>query len=181
MRIFREATQLLVIDVQSKLFPHIHEHEEIEKNCNILIEGFKVLDLPIVVTEQYTRGLGETIDSLKDHLGDAYNPIEKSTFSCCRDTGIMANIMGNGQQNVVICGIESHVCVLQTVLDLIAYGFRPVVVADCVSSRSAYNKKIALKRMQQAGAILTTYESILFELLQTSGTDEFRAISKLVK
>ena len=180
MRILRSTTAALVIDFQERLFPFIHEHEQLIRNVLILLEGLKVLRIPIFITEQYVKGLGSTIQPIAASL-EGIERIEKSTFSCCDESRLMIDLAASGFQNVIIAGIESHVCVLQTVIDLIHNGYHPVVVEDCISSRKENDKKMALERMRQEGASITTYESILFELLRSSGTEEFKAISKLVK
>ena len=181
MRILKEETAALIIDYQSKLFPHINQHEELQANSIKLIEGLKVLEIPMVVTEQYPKGIGYTIPEIQETLGDNYQPIEKMSFSCCGSSDVMKQLRKLGNSNIIICGIESHVCVLQTVLDLIDKKYQPIVVADCISSRRHFDYKIALKRMRDSGAILTTYESLLFELSVISGTGQFKAISKIVK
>lgn len=181
MRFEAKHTCLVVIDVQSRLFPHIYEHGDLEKNLNTLIKGIKEIDLPIIVTEQYTKGLGFTIDSVKESLGDSYAPSEKMDFSCCGDEDFMGNLRMSGKKNVILTGIETHVCVLQTAIDLREEGFNVAIVADCVSSRNLTDKEYALERMKQEGVFITSKESILFELLKVSGTDTFKAISKLVK
>lgn len=180
MRILRDKTAALVIDFQHVLFPHIHDHELLLKNVPILLKGLKILNIPMFVTEQYVKGLGATVQTIADCLQDTER-IEKSTFSCCDEPKFMLDLASAAVENVIITGIESHVCVLQTVIDLIGHGYRPVVVEDCISSRKESDKKIAMERMRQEGAYITTYESILFELLRSSGTDEFKAISRLVK
>jgi nicotinamidase-related amidase len=180
MRIKREDTALIVIDMQSKLYPFIHEYEQLTKNCTRLIEGLKVLGVPIVVTQQYTAGLGETIEPVKAAIGE-YTHIEKMCFSCYGDNNFISELKKLGRKNILLAGIESHVCVLQTALDLIENGYQPVLVEDCVSSREPNNKRIAVERMRDAGAIITTYESILFELTVLCGTDEFKKIVKIVK
>jgi nicotinamidase-related amidase len=180
MRILKENTLALIIDIQDRLFPHINEKEILEKNIRILISGLKVLDIPILLTEQYPKGLGFTIPAIKEALSTS-PAIEKTAFSCCDEPAFMKSLADSGKKSIIIAGIESHVCVLQTVLDLLKIGFQPVVVEDCVSSRKPNDKKIALKRMNQEGAIISTYESILFELARVSGTEQFKAISKLVK
>lgn len=181
MRILKKETAALIIDYQSRLFPHINGHEELKNNTRKLIEGIKALEIPMVVTEQYPKGIGYTIDEVQEALGENYKPMEKSTFSCCDDKPIMDKLEAQGKKNVLVCGIESHVCVLQTVIDLIEKGFNPVVVTNCISSRSAFDYKIALKRMRDEGATLTTYESILFELCRESAAPQFKTISKIVK
>lgn len=181
MRILKEKTAAVVIDVQSKLFPFISENEKIEKNIIRLINGLKVLDIPILVTEQYTKGLGSTIDSIKSIFADDFNPIEKMQFSCMDNVDFQANFLGLSKDTLIIFGIESHVCVLQTVIDTIAMGLIPVLVEDCVSSRNLNDKHYAIERARSEGAIITTYEAILFELTKVSGTEEFKKISKIVK
>ena len=181
MRIKKENAAAIVIDIQEKLFPFIHEHELLERNTAKLIEGLKALGIEIIVTEQYSKGLGPTIPGIEKVLVDAYKPIEKMTFSCCGTEEFIRAMESAGKKNIIVCGIESHVCVLQTVVDLIERGFKPVVVEDCVSSRNVNDKKIAIERMRAEGAIITTYESILFELCEVSGTEQFKAISKIVK
>ncbi|MEA3445198.1 MAG: hydrolase [Bacteroidota bacterium] len=180
MRIHKDETIAVIIDIQAALFPHIHESEKLEKNTIRLIKGLNAIDIPIVVTQQYTAGLRPTIDSISEAVGE-YTHIEKMSFSCCDDPRFDEDLAVSSKRNVLIAGIETHVCVLQTVIDLIDRGFHPVVVEDCVSSRNPNDKKIAIERMRQAGAIITTYESVLFELLRYSGTKEFKAISKIVK
>ncbi len=179
-RLKLNETAAIVIDVQEKLFPLIHEHDQLAKNMSILIQGLKILGIPLLVTQQYSKGLGETVSTIKEAIGD-YHHIEKMTFSCCGDEGFMNELKKLNKKNVILMGIESHVCVLQTALDLIAENFQPVLIEDCVSSRKPNDKRIAVKRIKQAGAIVSTYESILFELTEISGTDLFKSIVKLVK
>lgn len=180
MRINAKDAVGLIIDIQERLFPFIANNEQITRNTSILIEGLKALEVPIMVTEQYTKGLGVTIAPLKDLLTEI-RFIEKMAFSCCDEPKFFEELALKAPQFVIIAGIESHVCVLQTTIDLISNGFRPVVVEDCVGSRNPNDKAMAIARMRQEGATITTYESILFELLRRSGTDSFRKISKLVK
>ncbi|MDT3739043.1 MAG: isochorismatase family protein [Candidatus Kapabacteria bacterium] len=181
MRIYRENCAAVLIDVQSKLFPHISDNEKLESNISILIRGLQVLDLPILITQQYTRGIGDTIESLKSLFGEEFNHIEKAEFSCMENVDFQAEFMGLSKDHLIIFGIESHVCVLQTVLDTIEMGYMPVLVEDCVSSRNPNDKRMAVERARNEGAIVTTYESLLFELTRISGTEEFKAISKIVK
>ncbi|MCX6282691.1 MAG: hydrolase [Bacteroidetes bacterium] len=180
MRILRDRSCLLVIDFQERIFPFIHENEKLLKNVSVLIKGLKVLELPVFVTEQYTKGLGVTVQALADVL-DGIHRIEKSTFSCCDEPRFNMELATSGKENVIIAGIEAHVCVLQTVIDLARQGYQAVVVEDCISSRKPNDKVWAIERMRKEGAIITTYESILFELLRNSGGETFKAISKLVK
>jgi isochorismate hydrolase len=136
--------------------------------------------VPLIVTQQYTKGLGTTIAPLMELLA-GNPPMEKQAFSCCDDLAVMKAISNIDKKFIIITGIESHVCVLQTAVDLLERGFIPVIAEDCVSSRKLNDKAMALYRMRRLGAIITTYESVLFELLRYSGTEEFKAISKLVK
>ncbi len=180
MRIINEEIVGLIIDIQERLLPHIDENKKLIANVSILLEGLKVLEIPVLITEQYRKGLGPTVAEVEEKLL-YFNPLEKMTFSCCDDNGFIAELEKVERKNVIICGIESHVCVLQTTIDLLAKGYQPVVVADCISSRKQQDKEVAIERMRQEGAVITTYESILFELARVSGTEKFKAISKLVK
>ena len=180
MRIKKENSIGVVIDIQSRLYPIIQGNEEITRNNRILIRGLQVLNIPIVVTQQYTKGLGETIPEIAEVLGE-YEHIEKMAFSCCDEPRFNEDLALASKMYVIVTGIEAHVCVMQTVNDLIGQGYIPVVVEDCIGSRKPNDKQMAVERMRQAGAIITTYESILFELLKYSGTPEFKEISKLVK
>lgn len=180
MRINKERSVALIIDVQERIFPVIHDHGTLAKNLSILIQGLRIIGVPVVVTEQYVKGLGPTIPELTPYM-EGLTRLEKLSFSCCDDPKVMEKMAVMGKEFVIIAGIESHVCVLQTALDLKANGYHPVVVEDCISSRLENNKKIAIERMRQDGAIITSYESLLFELLRYSGTEEFKAVSKLVK
>lgn len=180
MLLDRHHTLALCVDIQERLLPHIHGHEELVRRSAILIKGLRVLNVPIVVTEQYTKGLGTTVPEIAAALG-TYEPIEKMSFSCCGNPDVEAAVLGNNRHQIIVFGIEAHVCVQQTVLDLIAQGQKVVVLDDCVSSRSANDARVALERMRAAGAVISTMESVLFELLRVSGTQEFKSISALVK
>lgn len=180
MRILADKSAGLIIDMQERLYPFIHNHEQLTRNTVILIEGLKALGVKTMVTEQYTKGLGFTIPPLRDLLQDI-KFIEKQAFSCCDEPAFCEELALAAPQHVIIAGIETHVCVLQTTVDLINCGYKPVVVEDCVGSRNPNDKAIAIERMRDEGAIITTYESLLFELLRYSGTEVFKKISKLVK
>lgn len=180
MRILKEDTIALVIDIQERLFPHIFEAEKLEKNITILVEGLKLLEVPIIVSEQYKKGLGEIIPSISE-LVKEYPHTEKTAFSCCDEPTIQERIELSGKRDIILAGIESHICLLQTAIDLKERGFNPILVADCVSSRTAENKFIAIERYKQEGIIITSYESILFELCRYANGDVFKSISKLVK
>jgi nicotinamidase-related amidase len=180
MRIKVEDCVFVQVDVQERLFPHIADKEELEKNLITLIKGLKLLEVPIIVNEQYKKGIGETIPSLRE-LTDDYPHFEKTTFSCCgNDDGLKA-IKATGKNIVILAGIETHVCVLQTAIDLLEEGLQPVLVTDCVNSRKAKDKDMAIQRLVQAGVIPTTYESLLFELTRNAKHPQFKGISALVK
>jgi nicotinamidase-related amidase len=143
-------------------------------------DEFKTLDVPIMITEQYPKGLGTTIPQISEVLG-TLRSVEKIAFSCCDEPGFQQVLEETSRKNVIISGIEAHVCVLQTAVDLISSGYQPVVVADCISSRNPEDKNVALDRMRTEGSMVTTCESILFELAGTARTEEFKTISGLVK
>ncbi|MEA3462369.1 MAG: hydrolase [Bacteroidota bacterium] len=180
MRINRENAAGLLIDIQERLFPHMDQKEALLKRCTLLIEGLQVLNIPLLTTEQYPKGLGGTVKELAALL-DQDPVIEKIAFSCCGEPAVMKTEVMRTRKTVIVCGIEAHVCVLQTVIDLVEAGYEAVVVVDCISSRNPEDKRVAVERMRAEGAVITTSESILFELARVAGTDEFKAISKLVK
>ncbi len=175
----RTASRLLIVDVQEKLVPMIANYERMLGNCRRLIQGAKILEVPVFATEQYPKGLGHTVGPLKELLGSIP---EKHLFSCAEvlDWGLASEQPDNRFQ-VVVAGIEAHVCVLQTVLDLLAGGFQVFVPADAISSRGEFDWQIALDRMSSGGAVITTTESVLFEWCERSGTPEFKQISQLIK
>jgi len=173
-----------VIDVQEKLMPVIDRHHEVAANIERLIRGCHLLDtMHIVVTEQYVKGLGATIEPLRRALEETagYEPLEKMCFSAQGNGEFQAAMRLLKKRQVIVTGIETHVCVYQTVTDLLTAGYEVTIVADAVSSRSAENRDIAIRRMVADGARLSSTEMVLFELTVNSGTDEFRAIAKLVK
>lgn len=180
MRIDRKLSAGLVIDIQEKLYPHMDQKEELLRRTSILLEGFRVLDIPIVLTEQYPKGLGPTLEAISSLLGK--EPVfEKISFSCCGEAAVSDRLKSMERPILILCGIEAHVCVLQTVVDLREEGYAVVVVEDCISSRNPEDKRVAVDRMRSEGAIISTCESVLFELARVAGTEEFKAISRLVK
>ncbi len=179
MQIKKENSLLLLIDVQEKLFPHISKNIELEKKLNQLVQGMQVLEIPIIVTEQYVKGLGKTIESISEKLNDV--PIfEKMTFSCMRNPELAAAVELSGKRTIILAGIEAHICVLQTALDLCAEGFDVVLVLDAVGSRNEEDKSISVLRLQHKVAFASV-ESVLFELCEVAGTEQFKAISKIIK
>ncbi len=180
MRTHKENTAAVVIDIQERLLPHIDQWEQVLQNCTRLIDGLQILSVPLVVTQQYTKGLGPTDPAIVNKI-TGFSFIEKNTFSCYGEPVFKDKLATLGKKYVILFGIETHVCVLQTCLDLLESGYIPVVVEDCVSSRKPHDKLVAIERMRQEGARITTLESILFELTQCAGTETFKSISRLVK
>jgi nicotinamidase-related amidase len=183
-RLHRADAVLIVIDVQEKLMPVINGHAAIARNIERLVRGCKVLDVPTLLTEQYVKGLGATIAPIRKAFEETseYEPIEKTSFSgwgCAEFVTALRPL--HQRKQAVVAGIETHVCVYQTVVDLLANGYAVTIVADAVGSRSKANKDVALQRMSAEGAKLSSTEMVLFEMLGVSGTDEFWAIAKLVK
>lgn len=171
-------TGLLVIDVQEKLAPRIHAVEALLTNIAFLIDGAKLLGLPVQVTEQYPKGLGKTVAVLAARLPA---PAEKLAFSCCALPSVADDFRRAARPKVLLCGIESHVCVQQTALDLLALDFRVYVAADAVGSRYPIDHDFALRRLERAGCILTTAEAAVFEWTGRSDHPRFKAVSKLVQ
>lgn len=180
MRINVEDTLFCLVDVQERLFPHMTNKEEIEKNLITLIKGLKVHEVPFIVNEQYKKGIGETISSLREFV-DVDPHFEKTTFSCCKNETTMDAIKATNKKFVIVAGIETHVCVLQTCIDLLEANLQPILVTDCVSSRKQKDTDMAIQRLVQAGVIPTTYESLLFELTVNAKNPVFKQISNLVK
>lgn len=180
MRINVEETLFCLVDVQDRLYPYMTNKDEIEKNLVTLVKGLKTLEVPFIVNEQYKKGIGETIPSLREFV-DEDPHFEKTTFSCCKNEPTMEAIKNAGKKYVIVAGIETHVCVLQTCIDLLEAGLQPVLVTDCVTSRKQRDTDMALERLIQAGVIPTTYESILFELTVNAKNPVFKQISSLVK
>ena len=176
----RDRTGLLVIDIQEKILAVMSRSKLVVENAVKLIRGFKILERPIFVTEQYPDGLGNTVDPIKKALEEV-EIHQKLTFSCCGIEGLTRQIRTQKIDQLVLCGIESHVCVWQTAMDLTCDGLKVSVVSDALSARTEENHEAALKRMASHGIEVTTTEMALFELLKEAGTDEFKAVSKIIK
>jgi len=181
MRILAEDTLALVIDFQEKLMPVIDNRKQLIHNNEILIKGLQALNIPMVVTQQYTKGIGMTVSEISELYGESYEYYEKISFSCAEDETIAAKIEESGKKNIIVCGIEAHICVLQTIIDLIAKGYNVILVENCVGSRKESDRQVGIKRAIAEGAIPSTYESILFELTRVAKTDVFKQISKLIR
>lgn len=182
-RIDRERALLAVIDVQEKFAGVIDGFDEVRKNVDRLIRGCHILKVPLAVTEQYPKGLGETVPDLKETIASTYatKPVQKMCFSSQGCAEFADQLRGAGRQQIILAGIEAHVCVWQTAIDLLDAGYQVYVVADAVSSRTARNREIALRRLEAEGAKLTSTEMVLFEMTVEAGTEQFKAVSKLVK
>ncbi|MBS1870979.1 MAG: isochorismatase family protein [Actinobacteria bacterium] len=171
----RARTALVVIDVQEAFAKAVDGFDEIAAQTAILVQGARTLGLPLLVTEQYPRGLGDTVAPVREALGDVER-LPKTVFSAARADGFDLR----GRDQALVCGIETHVCVNQTVHDLLAGGVEVHVAVDAVGSRTAANRELGLRKMAESGAILTSVETALFELLGAAGSDEFKTIQKLV-
>ena len=172
----RGSTLLVVVDAQEAFRPAVLDFDRVVANAATLVRGARILGVPIVVTEQYPKGLGRTVPEVAEHL-NGVEPIEKTCFSAERADGFD----DHGRRQVLVCGIESHVCVSQTVHDLLDRGLEVHVARDAVSSRTEENREVGIRRMETAGAIVTSVETALFELLGAAGTDEFKQVQALVK
>ena len=176
-----DNTALVVIDVQGKLAQLMDQKEALFGNLQKLIKGTQVLELPIIWNEQLPEKLGPTTPEIAELLAHSTQPIRKSSFSCCGNPPFMMALQATNRKQVLLAGIETHVCVYQTCLDLLDLGYEVQVVADAVSSRTAENRQIGLSRMQAAGASLTSTETALFELLRVAEGAKFKEITKIVK
>jgi nicotinamidase-related amidase len=179
-RLEKDRVCLVVIDMQERFRSLIQGMPEVQGGCNRLARFFTKLALPVVVTEHYSRGLGETMGELREVLPH-FRPLEKITFSCDADAGFKAALANTGRNQVVLCGIETHVCVYQTARDLLARGLQVAVAADAVSSQSARDREIALQRMRDIGAQIMTVEMILFEILREARTADFKSVADILK
>lgn len=181
-RIARENTQAMIIDLQERLTPHIYDHENILKKTVTLIKGLQALNIPIMLNEQYKKGLGDTLPEIREILeGDNAKGFEKVTFSACDNDEAWHYLAQQNRSTILLFGVEAHVCVLQTALDLLDNGMQPVIIGDAVGSRFPYDKKQAIRRIRRAGGVITTVETILFELCRSSEDPAFKTISNLIK
>jgi len=174
----RKDTMLLLIDVQERINAVMADQGHIPR-LEVLVEACRAMSVPVLASEQYPKGLGPTVEPLAAVLDS--EPGVKDTFSCMRDAALRKAVEATGRSQIVVTGIETHVCVLQTALDLLAAGFEVHVPHDAVSSRRPVDKKWALRRMQAAGAVITSTESALFELLERCDTEDFKVVAKLIK
>ncbi len=173
-------TVLIIIDVQEKLARVMHEKEALVSNLQRLVKGMTVLEVPVIVTEQYPQGLGPTVPEIASLL-PGLTPLPKTAFSCWNDEQFVNKLKSLQRTQVLICGIEGHVCVYQTACDLIAHGYETYAVTDTITSRTPENRQLSFEMMKQVGARMTGTETVLFELLKAAQGDKFKKISQIVK
>lgn len=176
----KEGTALVIIDIQEKLFPHMTEKDRIAQNIAKLLKFAEIMKIPIVLTEQYPKGLGRTIPEVKRLIANIH-PIEKVDFNCLGSEEFRACLGRLDARTLIIAGIESHICVTQTAIDGLDKGYNVYVVSDAVSSRSLADKAIAMERMMQSGVTIVSTEMLIYELLGRAGTAEFKEALKLVR
>jgi len=180
----KDRSQLLIVDMQERLLPAMSDADDVMKACERLVRGAQTLDLPITVSEQYPKGLGPTVEPLRQTLGNSATVMEKVEFSCFRNAAIrdrLEELRRKGRPQVVVGGIEAHVCVLQTALDLATQGFETYVAADAIGSRLKESRKFAMGRMLHANVSVVNTEMALFEWVGKAGSPEFKEIQALVK
>jgi len=176
----KEDAVLLIVDIQERLAVIMKEKDKVVNSCRHLIELAKMQGIPVVVTEQYPKGLGRTLPELQSAVPD-YKPIEKTAFNCCGEPAFLTEIKKLGKKQVIMTGMETHICVLQTTIGLLQEGVTVHVVQDAVCSRAKENWKTGIAFMRDAGAVVTCTETVLFQLLKVAGTDEFKKISQRIK
>jgi nicotinamidase-related amidase len=177
LKLDRERAALVVVDVQEAFRKAVPDFESVARSAAVLLDGARALGIPIVVTEQYPKGLGSTVPEVAEHLPAAVRPIDKVRFSAAEADGFDLD----GRDQALICGIETHVCVNQTALDLLERGIEVHVASDAVGSRTDANRELGLHKMERAGATLSSVETALFELLGGSDAPEFKQVQELVK
>jgi nicotinamidase-related amidase len=180
-KLSRESAALAVVDMQEAFRSVISDFGAVASRIATAVEGARLLEVPVIVTEQYPKGLKHTAEEIIARLPAELTPVEKSCFSSCGAEDFLSQLISRNVKQVLVCGIEAHICVMQTSLDLLEKGFEVYLLVDCVTSRNPENKQIALARLSQAGAIPSTLEMALFEMMRTADSPQFKAIQKLVK
>jgi nicotinamidase-related amidase len=176
----KEDAVLLIVDIQERLAVIMKEKDKVVNSCRHLIELAKMQGIPVVVTEQYPKGLGRTLPELQSAV-PGYKPIEKTAFNCCGEPAFLTEIKKLGKKQIIMTGMETHICVLQTTIGLLQEGVTVHVVQDATCSRAKENWKTGIAFMRDAGAVVTCTETVLFQLLKVAGTDEFKKISQRIK
>jgi nicotinamidase-related amidase len=180
-RLSRERAALAVIDMQEAFRPVIPDFGEVAARIGKAVQGARLLELPVIVTEQYPKGLKHTAKEIVDHLPKEFQAIEKFCFSSCDVEEFHSRFIRHNIQQVLVCGIEAHICVFQTALDLLAQGIEVHLLVDCITSRKPVSKTVALHRLTQAGAVPSNLEMALFEMLRTAEAIPFKAVQSLIK
>ena len=181
-RLKRDSVVLVVVDIQERLMPAMREGDKVVEQSSKIIKGFRALHIPILVTQQYTKGLGETVEEVRDAFDGDFTYIEKSSFSVMGEQAFRDALSHLYRKTIVLIGVEAHVCVLQSALDMLEERYDVFLVTDAISSRKEMDEKPAVCRMENAGVVTTTVESALFELLDNDSKSEtFKTISKLIK
>ena len=180
LSIKREDAVIVAIDFQEKLLANIFENDKIVEAMTRLVKGCKALNVPILVTQQYTKGIGPTTQKLTEALGD-FEHIEKTTFSAMKEPSFVKALEATGRKTVIVTGTEAHICVQQTALDLIGAGYTVFGVIDCMSSRTPLNKELGQLRMTQSGVYVTSYEAVLFDMLVDAKDEKFKEVAAIVK
>jgi nicotinamidase-related amidase len=170
----------VLIDFQERLFPNVYEHSNVLMRVDLLLTAAKLLEIPLLVTEQYPKGLGGTIEEIRKVLPEM-QPLTKMDFSCVAAPGFKEKLSSLQRDQIVLTGIETHICVAQTALDLAAQGENVFIAADATSSRRPLDAQLALRRMERSGLTITTAEAVVFEWLRRAGTDEFKALQPKLK
>jgi len=180
MLLSTERSALVIVDVQERLMPAVFESERVVRNVQILLKAAGELKVPVLVSEQYPKGLGPTVAAVRDAL-PTDSVVEKITFSCAGERHFMDRLIGLGRKQIVLAGSEAHVCVLQTALSLIKEGFEVFLVADACASRTAANAELGIARMRSNGAEIVSTEMVVFEWMERAGTPSFKILSQLIK
>jgi nicotinamidase-related amidase len=176
-----EKILLAVIDVQERMMPVIDQSDLVVTNIRKMVQGCLALGIPMLVTEQYSKGLGSTVAPVAEALGEWYRPIEKSSFSAVTSMRFMQQLETTGAKRVLLCGVETHICVFQTARDLREVGWDVEIVSDAVGSRLDSNHRMALDRMARHGVEMTSVEMALFSIMKTAESPEFKTVSAIVK
>lgn len=176
-----DNTLLVVIDVQEPFLRNVCEAEQVVRNVRMLMQGANALRVPIIATTQYAEKMGDLVPEIKRLLPPLMPPFDKLSFSCCESPACASEIQRSGRKQVLLCGVETHICVSQTAHDLLGAGFQVHVAADAVSSRTEANRRIGLEKMRQSGILMSSVEMALFELLHEAGTPEFKEVHRIIK
>ncbi len=176
----RDDVAFLIIDIQERLAIGMKEKDKVINNCLHLIELSKLLNIPVILTEQYPKGLGPTVQEIKDALPE-YKPVVKLTFSCCDEPSFVHEIKKTNKKTLILSGMETHICLLQTCIGLLSDGYNVHIVKDAICSRTKDNWKTGIEFMRDAGAVITCTETVLFQLLKIAGTQEFKKIAARIK